>query len=91
MPADVCRSTFGFVGLLLNRQCLRMRPLTAFKNAPNPKSVDFLQRSNPHDRDPQNNRWGKFWTNLGFGAFLNAVRGERVRKPGVPAILNLGH
>ena len=23
----------------------------------------------------------KFWTNLGFGAFLNAVRGKRVRKP----------
>ena len=29
---------------------------------------------------PQNNRWDKFWTNLGFGAFLNAVRGKRFRK-----------
>ena len=29
---------------------------------------------------PKNNRRDKFWTNLGFGAFLNAVRGKRVRK-----------
>ena len=28
---------------------------------------------------PQNNRWDKFWTNLGFGAFLNDVRGKRFR------------
>ena len=28
----------------------------------------------------QNNRWDKFWTNLGFRAFLKAVRGKRVRK-----------
>ena len=26
------------------------------------------------------NRWGKFWRNLGFGAFLNAVGGKRLRK-----------
>ena len=30
---------------------------------------------------PKNNRWDKFWTNLGFGAFLNAVRGKGFRKP----------
>ena len=29
---------------------------------------------------PENNRWDKFWTNLGFGAFLNAVRGKRARR-----------
>ena len=28
---------------------------------------------------PKNNRRDKFLTNLGFGAFLNAVRGGRVR------------
>ena len=28
---------------------------------------------------PENNRQDKFLTNLGFGAFLNAVRGKRVR------------
>ena len=28
---------------------------------------------------PKNNRRDKFWTNLGFGVFLNAVRGKRVR------------
>ena len=33
----------------------------------------------PRTGTPQNNRWDKFWTNLGFGAFLNAVRGKRVR------------
>ena len=25
---------------------------------------------------PKNNRWDKFWINLGFGAFLNAVKGK---------------
>ena len=29
---------------------------------------------------PKNNPWDKFWTNLGFGAFSNAVRGKRFRK-----------
>ena len=28
---------------------------------------------------PKNNRRDKFWTNLGFGAFLKAVKGKRVR------------
>ena len=86
-------------------------PLTAFKNAPNPKFVqnlsqrlflgvpvrgskickrivkiclktgifrqnfdNFFQIFAPLTGTPKNNR---FWTNLGFGAFLNAVRGEK--------------
>ena len=33
----------------------------------------------------------KFWTNFGFGAFVNAVRGKRARnqKPSFPRILTL--
>ena len=30
----------------------------------------------------KNNRWDKFWTNLGFGVFLNAVR--RKKCPDLP-------
>ena len=91
-------------------------PLTAFKNARNPKFVQnlsqrfpsdcflsflsgglkfgkicqnlsenyrfsnfdkFFQISVPLTGTPQNNRWDKFWTNLGFRAFLKAVRGEK--------------
>ena len=33
----------------------------------------------PRTGTPKSNRWDKFWTNLGFGVFLNAVRGKRVR------------
>ena len=33
---------------------------------------------------PKYNRRDKLWTNLGFGAFLNAVRGKRVHKVRVP-------
>ena len=39
----------------------------------------FFQISVPLTGTPQNNRWDKFWTNLGFRAFLKAVRGKRVR------------
>ena len=93
-------------------------PLTAFKNARNPKFVQnlsqrlvwgvpvrgteiwknlskivrklpflsqisdkFFQISVPLTGTPQNNRWDKFWTNLGFRAFLKAVRGKRVVPP----------
>ena len=39
---------------------------------------------------PPNNRWDKFWTNLGFGAFLNAVRGKRFHKMGcdIPKVID---
>ena len=97
-----------------------LRPLTAFKNAPNPKFVKNLSRrlffgvpirgtqicqkfvkilKNDNFRTkvfqifdrclanwapligtPKNNRRDKFLTNLGFGVFLNAVSGRRVRK-----------
>ena len=40
----------------------------------------FFQIFDPLTGTPKNNRWDKFWTNLGFGAFLNAVRGKRFRK-----------
>ena len=40
----------------------------------------FFQIFVPLSGTPQNNRWDKFWTSLGFRAFLNAVRGKRVRK-----------
>ena len=39
----------------------------------------FFQISVPRTGTPKNNRCDKFWTNLGFRAFLNAVRGKRVR------------
>ena len=101
--------TLAFVGLRT------LFPLTAFKNARNPKFVQnlsqrlfwgvpvtgteiwknfsqnskngnfrtnfdkFFQISVPLTGTPQNNRWDKFWTNLGFRAFLKAVRGKRVR------------
>ena len=95
-------------------------PLTAFKNARNPKfvrnlsqrlflgvpvrgteiwknlskfeqrqfpdkfrqiSTNFCQISVRLTGTPKNNRWDKFRTNLGFRAFLKAVRGKRVRNP----------
>ena len=43
----------------------------------------FFQISVPLTGTPQNNRWDKFWTNLGFRAFLKAVRGKRVRNSGL--------
>ena len=46
-------------------------------------SANFWQIWVPLIRTPKNNQRDKFWTNLGFGAFLNAVRGKRVRKPTV--------
>ena len=39
----------------------------------------FFQISVPLTGTPQNNRWDKSWTNLGFRVFLKAVRGKRVR------------
>ena len=96
-----------------------LRPLTAFKNAPNPKFVKNLSRrlffgvplrateicqkfvenlrndnfrtnfskyrqffdkfGSPWLEPRKNNGRDKFLTNLGFGAFLNAVRGKRAR------------
>ena len=44
------------------------------------KFDNFFQIFDPLTGTPKNNRWGKFRTNLGFGAFLNAVRGKRFRK-----------
>ena len=41
----------------------------------------FLAIWAPLIGSPKNNRRDNFLTNLGFGAFLNAVRGRRVRKP----------
>ena len=43
-------------------------------------STNFGQIPVPLTGIPENNRWDKFWTNLGFGAFLNAVRGKGVCK-----------
>ena len=43
-------------------------------------STNFWQIWVPLIGTPKNNRRDKFLTNLGFGAFLNAVRGRRVRK-----------
>ena len=40
----------------------------------------FSQIFGPLTGTPKNNRWDKFWTNLGFGVFLKAVRGKRLRK-----------
>ena len=42
----------------------------------------FLSNHSPLNGNPKNNRWDKFWTNLGFAAFVNAVRGKGVRKHG---------
>ena len=89
-------------------------PLTAFKNAPNPKLVSNLSQQlflrfpvrgdwnlakicqtlsensfflefwhifdtcqSPWQEPWKTIAWDKFWTNLGFRAFLNAVRGKR--------------
>ena len=38
--------------------------------------TNFWQIQVPLTEATQNNLWGKFWTNLGFGAFLKAVRGK---------------
>ena len=42
-------------------------------------SVNFRQIWLLLNGTPKSNHRDKFWTNLGFGAFLNAVRGRRVR------------
>ena len=41
--------------------------------------ITVFQISVPLTGTPKNNRCDKFWANLGFRAFLNAVRGKRVR------------
>ena len=41
--------------------------------------TNFDKCQSPRLEPQKNNRRDKFWTNLGFGAFLNAVRGKRVR------------
>ena len=41
---------------------------------------NFFQILDPRTGTPKNHRWDKFWTNLGFGAFWNAVRGRRFRE-----------
>ena len=51
----------------------------------------FFQISVPLTGTPQSNRWDKFWTNLGFRAFLKAVRGKRVRKINSPNIFSGNH
>ena len=48
----------------------------------------FFQISFPLTGTPQNNRWDKFWTNLGFRAVLKAVRGKRVRKASGPSLID---
>ena len=42
-------------------------------------STHFAQIPAPLTGTLKNNRRDKFWTNLGFGAFLSAVRGRRAR------------
>ena len=42
---------------------------------------NFKQVSVPLNGALKNNRRDKFWTDLGFGAFMNAVRGRKVRNP----------
>ena len=39
---------------------------------------NFFQIFDPLTGTPKKNCWDKFWTNLGFGAFLIAVRGKKV-------------
>ena len=72
-PSD-CFGGFQSGGLKFGKICQNL------KNGNFRTNFDkFFQISVPLTGTPQNNRWDKFWTNLGFWAFLKAVRGKRVR------------
>ena len=74
-PSD-CFGGFQSGGLKFEKICQNL------KNGNSRTNFDkFFQISVPLTGTPQNNRWDKFWTKLGFRAFLKAVRGKRVRKP----------
>ena len=40
--------------------------------------TNFRQNFDPLAGTPKNNRWDKFWTNLGFGAFFECCKGKKV-------------
>ena len=77
--SKICRSDcfWGFQsgGLKFGKICQNLSENYRFSNFDK-----FFQISVPRTGTPKNNRCDKFWTNLGFRAFLNAVRGKRVRK-----------
>ena len=72
-PSD-CFWGFQSGGLKFGKICQNLKNGNFRTNFDN-----FFQISVPLTGTPKNNRWDKFWTNLGFRAFLNAVRGKRVR------------
>ena len=75
-PSD-CFGGFQSGGLKFGKTCQKFEKNGNFRT----NFDKFFQISVPLTGTPQNNRWDKFWTNLGFRAFLKAVRGKRVRKP----------
>ena len=70
-PSD-CFWGFQSGGQNFEKNCQNLSENYGFTNFDN-----FFQSFGPLTGTPKNNRWDKFWTNLGFGAFLNAVRGEK--------------
>ena len=72
-PSD-CFWGFQSGGLKFGKICQNLSENYRFSNFDK-----FFQISVPVTGTPKNNRWDKFRTNLGFRAFLKAVRGKRVR------------
>ena len=70
-PSD-CFGGFQSGGLKFGKICQNLSENYRFSNFDK-----FFQISVPLTGTPQNNRWDKFWTNLGFRAFLKAVRGNK--------------
>ena len=77
-PCD-CFGGFQSGGLKFGKICQNLSENYRFSNFDK-----FFQISVPLTGTPQNNRWDKFWTNLGFQAFLKAVGGKSVRNPKPP-------
>ena len=71
-PSD-CFWGFQSGGLKFGKICQNLSENYRFSNFDK-----FFQISVPLTGTPKNNRWDKFRTNLGFRAFLKAVRGKRV-------------
>ena len=61
----------------LSKICRNLSEIMVFQILTNACLTNFR----PPDWNPKNDRWDKFWTNLGFSVFLNAVRGKRMRNP----------
>ena len=74
-PSD-CFWGFQSRGQEIEKKCQNLKNRNFQTNFDN-----FFQIFDPLTGTPKNNRWDKFLTNLGFGAFSKAERRKRFRNP----------